>query len=333
MTDLEKFKISAVIPAYNCEKYIARSIDSILAQTCPVDEIIVVDDGSQDKTADIVRSYGDKVKLIQQPNAGVSVARNTGILAATGDWIAFLDADDEWLPEKIKRQIEHLQNNPDLVWSMGNYIHCLCEENCRAEHTVVSKCLRYQKNRGYYASYFEAIQLYQWGHMDCLLIQKKIFHHVGVFHRELRIAEDLDIWLRIAYRYPKVGFLPEPLAVHHLSSENSLMKQPRQPGLYADFMTRHLALSQEQGVSELFKPAAAFMMRRWIRGMLFAGQKADIRELLRRFPEFFSAGYRFMIGMLTLFPKITQGGLRIVSNVMRTLNLPRRITRRPGKNT
>ncbi|MHC5139531.1 MAG: glycosyltransferase family 2 protein, partial [Planctomycetota bacterium] len=108
MTETEKLTISAVIPAYNAAKYIARSIDSVLAQTHPVDEIVIVDDGSTDNTAAIIKDYGDKVRYIHQPNAGVSAARNTGIEAATGNWIAFLDADDEWLPEKIKRQVENL---------------------------------------------------------------------------------------------------------------------------------------------------------------------------------------------------------------------------------
>ena len=99
-------RISAVIPAYNCEKYIGRAIQSVLSQTRPVDEIIVVDDGSTDTTAEIVRSFGDKVKLIQQENAGECAARNTGIKAASCQWVAFLDADDEWLPEKIERSEE-----------------------------------------------------------------------------------------------------------------------------------------------------------------------------------------------------------------------------------
>ncbi|HOM77565.1 MAG TPA: glycosyltransferase family A protein, partial [Anaerohalosphaeraceae bacterium] len=92
----DKRSISVVIPAYNCQAYIRRAIDSVLGQSRPADEIIVVDDGSTDGTAEAVRTYGAKVILIQQENAGVSAARNAGIRAASGDWIAFLDADDEW---------------------------------------------------------------------------------------------------------------------------------------------------------------------------------------------------------------------------------------------
>ncbi|MHC5141971.1 MAG: glycosyltransferase family 2 protein, partial [Planctomycetota bacterium] len=119
-------KISVVIPAYNAEKHIARAIESVLAQTRPADEVIVIDDGSSDATAEVVRSFGDKVIFIQQENAGASVARNAGIEAATSDWIAFLDADDEWLPNKLQLQVEHFKRNPDLLWATGNYVNCQC---------------------------------------------------------------------------------------------------------------------------------------------------------------------------------------------------------------
>ena len=329
MAKTEKITISAIIPAYNAEKYLARSIDSVLAQTCPVDEIIVVDDGSTDKTAEIIKRYGDKVRYIHQDNAGVSAARNAGIHAATGDWIAFLDADDEWLPKKIERQVENLTRNPDLVWTTGNYLECLCEEQRCAEQTPVSQCLQYQKNKDYYDSYFQAIQLYQSGHTICMLIQKKVFHEVGRFSVDLSLAEDIDLWLRIAYHYPRVGFSGNALAIYHLSPKKSLMKQTRRAGLYADFIQRHIELSRKEGMLEQFQPAAAFMMRRWIRGMLFKGRKAEIRELLKRFPQLFPPGYSGLIFSLTVFTGVTASCLHLLSKIIRMLKLRRRVTRRP----
>jgi glycosyltransferase involved in cell wall biosynthesis len=330
MANTEKLKISAVIPAYNAEKYIARSINSVLNQTCPVDEIIVVDDGSTDSTAEVIKSYGRKVRYIHQQNAGVSAARNTGIQAATCEWVAFLDADDEWLPEKIERQVENIKNNPHLVWTTGNYIECLCDEDRRAEHTPVSQCLRYQKNLDYYDIYVQANQLYQGGHTICMLIQKKVFDEVGRFSVDLSLAEDIDLWLRIAYRYPRLGFSAEPLGVYHLSPENSLMKKCRKSVIYTDFIQRHLALAQQQGVLCQFKPAAGFMMRRWIRGMLFSGRKSEIRELLSRFPGSFSFFYRILMYGLTVFPGLTVWTLKLTSRIVRALKLRRRVTRRPA---
>lgn len=97
--------VSVVIPAYNAGEYLGRAIDSVLAQTQPAAEIIVVDDGSADNTADVAQGYGERIRFIQQENAGASVARNTGIEAAASEWIAFLDADDEWLPQKDRKSV------------------------------------------------------------------------------------------------------------------------------------------------------------------------------------------------------------------------------------
>ena len=113
--------ISVVIPAYNAGRFIRRTIDSVLAQTYTDYEIIVVDDGSTDNTAEIVKSYGSKVRYIYQQNAGDGAARNTGIYAAKGEWIAFLDHDDEWLPEKLRLQMELLKRNPQLRWCAANF--------------------------------------------------------------------------------------------------------------------------------------------------------------------------------------------------------------------
>src|SRR4051812_30004149 len=96
--------ISAVIPTYNHAKYITFAIDSVLAQTKPVDEIIVVDDGSVDGTREVVEQYRGRVQYVRQENAGVGAARNNGARLATGNWVAFLDADDGWLPDKIALQ-------------------------------------------------------------------------------------------------------------------------------------------------------------------------------------------------------------------------------------
>jgi len=325
--------ISVVIPAYNSAAHVSRAIDSVLAQTRPADEIIVVDDGSTDATADVIRAYGPKVRLITQPNGGVSAARNAGINAASGDWIAFLDADDEWLTNKIERQAELLKRNPQLMWTTGNYYECLSDPQRRAEHTPPSHCARLLKGKELFESYFQAVHCYLWGHTNCMLINKKIFSEVGVFQRELPVAEDIDLWLRIAYRYPSVGFSCEPLAIYHLSTENSLMKKQRDVAIYADFMDRHLKLAKQEGVLKNFYPAAGAIMRLWIRGMLFQGHRDGIRELLKRFPRAFSAGYCGLIYLLTVFPVLTVLVLRGFSKIIRTLKLRRRVTLPPQKSS
>lgn len=323
--------ISAVIPAYNAEKYIARTLNSVLSQTVPVREIVVVDDGSTDATAGVVRSFGEAVTLIQQPNAGVSAARNTGIRAAKGDWIAFLDADDEWLPEKIELQVELLHRNSDLMWVTGNYRECLCDQQRQATHTDPHRCAELLKGKEYYESYLDAVQVYEWGHTDCMCIRKSVFGEVGLFNTQLPVAEDLDLWLRIAYRYPKVGFVSQPLAVYHLTVTNSLMTASCPKSLYADFIKRHFDIAKTEGVLDELVPAAGAIMRRWIRGFLFQAQKEEIRELLTRFPNAFSSFYRSLIQGLTAFPMLTASCLHLLSKIIRALKLSRRLKRRPVK--
>lgn len=111
---------SVVIPVYNKERYLVETIDSVLAQTLPPDEIIVIDDGSTDRSAEIAASYGSRIHLIRQPNRGESIARNEGIEASTGEWIALLDGDDVWEPHKLERQFRALSTaeyDPVCVYS------------------------------------------------------------------------------------------------------------------------------------------------------------------------------------------------------------------------
>ena len=109
--------VSVIIPNYNYGHFLAQSIDSVLAQTYPNIEIIVVDDGSSDDSAEVLMTYSDKIKWIKQSNQGVSAARNKGTAASKGELIAFLDADDVWLPEKIEKQVRvfHAENEIGLV--------------------------------------------------------------------------------------------------------------------------------------------------------------------------------------------------------------------------
>src|SRR5215213_6400356 len=113
--------VAAIIPVYNGASQIQRSIESVLAQTRQVDEVIVIDDGSTDQTADVVRSYGDRVRLLQQKNAGVAAARNHGMREARSQWIAFLDHDDAWLPEKIEEQLGALEAKPEARVCYSGY--------------------------------------------------------------------------------------------------------------------------------------------------------------------------------------------------------------------
>src|SRR2546423_7926382 len=111
---MEKGKVSVIIPNYNYARYVGGAIDSVLAQTHSDIEIIVVDDGSTDASKDVLLNYGDSIKTISQQNRGVSAARNNGVAASSGEYVAFLDADDEWLPQKIEKQVAMFRKDPSL---------------------------------------------------------------------------------------------------------------------------------------------------------------------------------------------------------------------------
>ena len=117
MVNDDDIAVSAVIPAYNAERFISETIQSILDQTHPVCEIIVVDDGSADKTADVAAKF-PKTRVIRRPNGGQGAARNTGIYAAVGNWIGLLDHDDVWYPQKTELQMAHIR--PGVGVNHGN---------------------------------------------------------------------------------------------------------------------------------------------------------------------------------------------------------------------
>ncbi len=118
-------KISIVIPAYNAERCLRETVESALNQTCPAHEVLIVDDGSTDRTEEIARSFGDRIRYVKQANKGIAGARNTAVKEATGDWIAFLDHDDLFLPDKLEKQIALIRANADLVvvYSAFSYLY------------------------------------------------------------------------------------------------------------------------------------------------------------------------------------------------------------------
>lgn len=118
---MSKVAFSVIIPAYNSAATIGRAIDSVLRQTYPAHEIIVVDDGSADSTRDEVARFGDRIRYLHQANAGVSAARNKGAHEATGDWLAFLDADDWYFPDRLRLHAEWIESDPTLDFLTGDY--------------------------------------------------------------------------------------------------------------------------------------------------------------------------------------------------------------------
>ncbi|HOQ05714.1 MAG TPA: glycosyltransferase family A protein [Anaerohalosphaeraceae bacterium] len=321
--------ISVIIPAYNNEQHLSRAIHSVLAQSRPPDEIIVVDDGSTDRTAEAAAAFGEKIRCIRQDNRGPGAARNTGIRAASGEWVAFLDADDEWLPDKLAVQTELLRRHPQLQWTCGNYIECLCESGRQAPALPEQRILAVLNGGQISPDYLKTCAEDLTGHTDTMLIRRSVLLEAGGFS-DLRRFEDLDLWLRIAYRHPQIGYSARPLAIHHLQAgrHTSVIYPAAQAARL--LIEQHLETAALMNRLDAFRPLAVFLLRRWMRALLFdPSQAREIRRLLNDFAALLPGRVRLQYTLLTAFPFLTAVGCRGLSFVVRTLGLRRRAVRKP----
>ncbi len=196
--------VSVIIPTYNNGRFIADAIQSVLQQTFNIHEIVVVDDGSTDKTEDIVRSFGDKVRYIKQHNAGVSAARNTGIENTTGEIIAFLDADDIWLSEKIEKQVAKFAEDEQV-----GLVHCAMREF--DDQTGETIAMHLEGGEGWVAKDIALLEKpVIAGPGGSIVVRRDVIEDVGGFDTRLKNGEDWEFCLRVAKKY-KVGFVREPL--------------------------------------------------------------------------------------------------------------------------
>ncbi|MEM3486633.1 MAG: glycosyltransferase [Candidatus Methanomethyliaceae archaeon] len=194
------YKVSVIIPVYNGGNRVAEAIKSVLKQTYPNFELIVVDDGSRDNTSAVVRSIQDeRVMLLRHPNnRGICAARNTALAAASGEYIAFLDDDDIWEPTKLERQIELFRNNSNL-----GLIHT-CAIDIYDNGMVLRRCSYYEGNC------YRKLLIRDGIIASSAIVPRYCFERVGYFDEDLRLYGDWDVWIKIAKDY-QIGLVKEPL--------------------------------------------------------------------------------------------------------------------------
>jgi glycosyltransferase involved in cell wall biosynthesis len=189
--------VSVIIPTYNRAQYVTRAIDSVLAQTYKDYEVIVVDDGSTDHTPEVLAPYRTQVRCFRQPNNGVSAARNLGIHHARGEWIAFLDSDDEWFPDKLSLQMAQVSNQDELCvhatnhslffrnGERSNYFRVTGCEHLIGDKLVLERPLEYQIRYGL-------------ARVPCMMVRQKALLNTSLFDTRLTIYEDQDLMCRLA---------------------------------------------------------------------------------------------------------------------------------------
>ena len=205
-------RISAVITAYNSEAYIADAINSILKQTRVVDEILVVDDGSTDGTRRVVAEFAEQgIKYIQQPNSSAGAARNRGIRETSGDFIAFLDADDMWLEEKTRLQVQYLEEHPNaaLVSSFARWWN-VDKDTVRISGTPV-KSMKSLRREIFIHNLI--------GNPSMVMVRRSALEEQGVFDDTIRWGQDWELWIRLIERYD-AAVIPEPLILYRWHADN-----------------------------------------------------------------------------------------------------------------
>ncbi len=195
-------RVTVVIPVFNSAALLDNALRSVFAQTFRDFEVIVVDDGSDDREElnHTLSAWAGRIRCVRRPNGGPARARNTGIAVASGDLIAFLDADDEWRPEKLAKQVEYFHQYPQT-----GLLHTGVESETRPD-AAGARAPRYDFCGLFHTAFFI--------NTLTVMVPRRVLTEVGGFdeRREVHV-EDWDLWLRIAAQYP-IGFIGEPLAFH-----------------------------------------------------------------------------------------------------------------------
>jgi len=195
--------VSIIIPAYNAEKYIKRALESALAQTYKNIEIIVIDDGSTDKTAEIVKNYKDpRIIYLFQKNQGQGSARNNGIKKSQGEYITFLDADDYYFPQKVEKQVRFLENYPNYQAVYCNALHFYSDNP-----TVFFK----KKGNFHSGDIFKDLLQSSYINPNTIMVSRKVLDKVGLFNENRYYPEDWELWLKISRAGFQFGYLDEDL--------------------------------------------------------------------------------------------------------------------------
>ena len=208
---------SVIMPLYNKAPYVEKAIQSVLAQTCQEFELIVVDDGSKDNSLEIVQRFkNSKIQIVQQENAGVSMARNNGVKLAKYDYVAFLDADDWWDIHFLEEMKALIMDFPEGAMYASSYFRV---KNCKNIPAKIGVPVGFE--RGYFdyiKAYAASPSMPVW--TGAVIIKKTAFNKVGGFKPLLKLGEDFDLWIRIALKY-KAVLLNKPLAYYNQDVETT----------------------------------------------------------------------------------------------------------------
>jgi glycosyltransferase involved in cell wall biosynthesis len=234
--------VSIIIPAYNVEEWVAEAVDSALAQTYPRVEVVVVNDGSTDGTAEIIAGYGDRIVVVEQENQGLGAARNSGLRASHGSLIGLLDADDIWLPERLDAVVPLLMARPEIGMVTSNSFVM------EGATPTLKQCYGDRRKHPFPAR--EEDQLDEIAHRNFLFVsvvfRRDLVDRFGGFDGTMRRSEDYELWTRFLVNGARAAYVPASLGYYRVRP-GSLSASPEQWGAHLSVLERHLPALWKQG--------------------------------------------------------------------------------------
>lgn len=300
--------VSVIIPAYNAAPYICESLASVFAQTFPSYEVILVNDGSPD-TVDLERvlaPYRDSLVYIRQENRGPGGARNTGIVAARGEYVAFLDSDDKWLPEYLAEQLRVLTQDPglDLIYADAVLFGDAA--------TAGRRFMQNSPSRGMVT--FDSLVRGE-SHVitSCVVARRRALLDAGSFDEQYFHAEDFDLWLRLAHRGGRITYQERVLAQHRKSDGSLSTETTRMIHSVTDILrktARTLDLSREERELIAWKIAEseAFGQLEYGKRQLIAAHYDEAADAFERANSYYgSRKLRLLLVGLRVAPRLLRG--------------------------
>jgi glycosyltransferase involved in cell wall biosynthesis len=298
--------ISVVIPCRNMGAYVGAAVDSVIAQTHPVHEVIVIDDKSEDNTLQVLESFGSRITVLKGPGMGSSVARNLGILAATGDHIAFLDADDLWLPHKLERQVKLLSAKCGFVFS--DWYRSDSPDNPGAAllpgYSLVCE-----------GAVFSNLLRENFVSTPTVLVRKELLAYAGIFKPKLIGSQDFELWLRLA-KWTHFGWAREPL-VFMRKHDGNITSSRQYPYYEARVWAELLREHTQETPADL-----AYMKWRYGKTLYDAGRHAvrlmDVPLARQHFALAWRAGHRrALVGFWYMLARLPGGVLNALLQAKR----------------
>ncbi len=275
-------KVSVIIPVYGVEKYIASTVQSVLEQTYKNFELLIIDDGSPDKSLEICQQFTDpRIRIISQENQGVAAARNTGIRYAQGQYLALLDGDDLWLPQKLEKHVEHLDNSPNVGVSFSR----------SAFIDEADKPLGiYQMSKLEGITPLDLLCRTPVGNGSVAVIRREVFDAIkfqGKFYfdedRQLHPSEDVECWLRIAIKTNwEIKGIAEALTLYRVNSGGFSAQLLKKLNSWEKLLEKLSSYSKEELMAQWRGPAMAYQLRHLARRAVTLEAGSTAVELTNR---------------------------------------------------